>query len=235
MPPNLLKPSLQSGELRCIGSTTYKDTATYSRRTARSSALSRRLTCRSPRSADAVEIMKGLSRSTRSTTTYLHRRGHQGSVELAARYIHDRKAADKSIDVIDEVRRRPDAAHPRQRKSTIDVHDIEEIVARSRASRPRACSKRHTEMLRNIDATSRRSCSARRRRSTTLGAIKLAAPACARQEKQSLLPAGRSDRVGKTEVTRQLGPPARPRAMPLRHVGVHGNAQRSRLIGAPPG
>ena len=108
-----------------------RSTAATSRRTARWSAASRRSTCSSPPIADAVEILKGLKPvyEKHHHVTYTDE-AIEAAVELSARYIHDRKLPDKAIDVIDEVGRRPDAAHARRRKTDHRGHDIEEIVAK---------------------------------------------------------------------------------------------------------
>ena len=101
---NLLKPALQSGALRCIGSTTYKE---YRQHFEKDRALVRRfqkIDVNEPTVADAIEILKGLKpyfeeyHKLKYTNDAI-----KAAVELAARYIHDRKLPDKAIDVIDEV------------------------------------------------------------------------------------------------------------------------------------
>src|SRR5215204_3328944 len=123
---NLLKPSLQSGELRCIGSTTYKE---YRNHFEKDRALVRRfqkIDVPEPSIADAVEIMRGLKP--------VYEKHHhvtfsddaiKAAVELSARYIHDRKLPDKAIDVIDEVGAAQMLHAPDKRKTMIEVSDIE--------------------------------------------------------------------------------------------------------------
>ena len=100
---NLLKPALQSGTLRCIGSTTYKE---YRQHFEKDRALVRRfqkIDVNEPSVEDAVEIMKGL----KPYFEEFHNMNYtneaiRAAVELSAKYIHDRKLPDKAIDVIDE-------------------------------------------------------------------------------------------------------------------------------------
>src|SRR5512139_3629062 len=149
---NLLKPSLQSGELRCIGSTTYKEYRNYFEKDRALVRRFQKIDVPEPSIADAVEIMKGLKPvyEKHHHVTYTDD-AIKASVELAARYIHDRKLPDKSIDVIDEVGAAQMLRTPDMRKSTIEVTDIEEIVAKIARIPPKSVSKDDTEMLRNID------------------------------------------------------------------------------------
>src|SRR3982750_1444465 len=149
---NLLKPSLQSGELRCIGSTTYKEYRNYFEKDRALVRRFQKIDVPEPSIADAVEIMKGLKP--------VYEKHHhvaytddaiKASVELSARYIHDRKLPDKAIDVIDEVGAAQMLRTPDLRKKTIEVTDIEEIVAKIARIPPKSVSKDDTEMLRNID------------------------------------------------------------------------------------
>ena len=140
---NLLKPSLQSGELRCIGSTTYKEYRNYFEKDRALVRRFQKIDVPEPSIADAVEIMKGLKP--------VYEKHHhvsytddaiKASVELSARYIHDRKLPDKSIDVIDEVGaaqmlRTPDDAQVDHRGARTSRRSS----PRSRASRPRACRR----------------------------------------------------------------------------------------------
>src|SRR6185369_1483204 len=149
---NLLKPSLQSGELRCIGSTTYKEYRNYFEKDRALVRRFQKIDVPEPSIADAVQIMQGLKPvyEKHHHVTYTDD-AIKASVELSARYMHDRKLPDKSIDVIDEVGAAQMLRKPEDRKSTIDVHDIEEIVAKIARIPPKSVSKDDTEMLRNID------------------------------------------------------------------------------------
>ena len=127
---NLLKPALQGGKLRCMGSTTYKE---FRQHFEKDRALSRRfqkIDVNEPSVEDAVKILKGSSRISRITTTvaYTPTRSHSGGT--GARYINDRKLPDKAIDVIDEAGAAQHLVSARKRRKTIGVKEIEAVVAK---------------------------------------------------------------------------------------------------------
>ncbi|HRW59420.1 MAG TPA: AAA family ATPase, partial [Defluviicoccus sp.] len=128
---NILKPSLASGTLRCIGSTTYKE---YRNHFEKDRALVRRfqkIDIYEPSIDDSIKILQGLKGCFE---------GHHGvkytaealraAVELSARYINDRKLPDKAIDVIDEVGAARMLHPPHKRRTTVTVRDVEEVVAK---------------------------------------------------------------------------------------------------------
>ena len=127
---NLLKPALASGNIRCIGSTTYKE---YRQFFEKDRALVRRfqkIDVAEPTIPDAIEIVKGL----RPYFEDYHKLKYtdealKAAVELSARYINDRKLPDKAIDVIDETGASQMLLTPENRKQTIDVADIEQTIA----------------------------------------------------------------------------------------------------------
>ena len=235
---NLLKPSLQSGELRCIGSTTYKEYRNYFEKDRALVRRFQKIDVPEPSIADAIEIMKGLKPvyEKHHHVTYTDD-AIKASVELSARYIHDRKLPDKSIDVIDEVGAAQMLRTPDMRKTTIEVHDIEEIVAKIARIPPKSVSKDDTEMLRNIDRDLKTVVFGQDKAIDQLAAaIKLARAGLRSPEKPigSYLLAGPTG-VGKTEVTRQL---ARLLGLELIRFDMSEYMERhsvSRLIGAPPG
>ena len=235
---NLLKPSLQSGDLRCIGSTTYKEYRNYFEKDRALVRRFQKIDVNEPSISDAVEIMKGLKP--------VYEKHHhvsytddaiRASVELSSRYIHDRKLPDKAIDVIDEVGAAQMLRKPEDRKTTIDVPDIEEIVAKIARIPAKSVSKDDTEMLRMIDQDLKRVVFGQDKAINQLAAaIKLARAGLRSPEKPigSYLLAGPTG-VGKTEVTRQL---ARLLGLELIRFDMSEYMERhsvSRLIGAPPG
>ncbi len=235
---NLLKPSLQSGELRCIGSTTYKE---YRNHFEKDRALVRRfqkIDVAEPSVSDAIDIMRGLKPvyEKHHNVSYTDD-AIKASVELSARYIHDRKLPDKAIDVIDEVGAAQMLRTPDQRKKTIEVTDIEEIVAKIARIPPKSVSKDDAELLRNIDRDLKTVVFGQDKAIEHLAAsIKLARAGLRASEKPigSYLLAGPTG-VGKTEVTRQL---ARLLGLELIRFDMSEYMERhsvSRLIGAPPG
>src|SRR6195256_3193146 len=235
---NLLKPSLQSGELRCIGSTTYKEYRNYFEKDRALVRRFQKIDVPEPSMLDAIEIMKGLKP--------VYEKHHhvsytddaiKAAVELSARYIHDRKLPDKAIDVIDEVGAAQMLVAPDMRKSTIEVTDIEEIVAKIARIPPKSVSKDDTEMLRNIDRDLKTVVFGQEKAIDQLSAaIKLARAGLRSPEKPigSYLLAGPTG-VGKTEVARQL---AKLMGVELIRFQMSEYMERhsvSRLIGAPPG
>ena len=128
---NLLKPALASGQLRCIGSTTYKE---YRGHFEKDRALVRRfqkIDVNEPTVEDAIKILTGIKtyyeqhHKVRYTADAI-----KAAVELSARYIGDRKLPDKAIDVIDEVGAAQMLLPESRRKKTITVKDIEAVVAK---------------------------------------------------------------------------------------------------------
>ena len=146
---------------------------------------------------DAIEILKGL----KAVYEKHHHVSYsddaiKASVELSARYIHDRKLPDKAIDVIDEVGAAQMLRKPEDRKSTIELHDIEEIVAKIARIPPKSVSKDDTELLRSIDRDLKTVVFGQDKAIDQLAsAIKLARAGLARAgEADRLLPARRPDR-----------------------------------------
>jgi ATP-dependent Clp protease ATP-binding subunit ClpA len=235
---NLLKPSLQSGELRCIGSTTYKE---YRNHFEKDRALVRRfqkIDVPEPTQSDAIKIMEGL----KPVYEEHHRVSYtddavKAAVELSARYINDRKLPDKAIDVIDEVGAAQMLKSEDQRKKIIDVTDVEEIVAKIARIPPKSVSKDDTEMLNHLERNLKTVVYGQDRAVEQLvAAIKLARAGLRAPEKPigSYLLAGPTG-VGKTEVTRQL---AKLLGLELIRFDMSEYMERhsvSRLIGAPPG
>ncbi|HJQ57490.1 MAG TPA: AAA family ATPase, partial [Vineibacter sp.] len=149
---NLLKPSLQSGDLRCIGSTTYKE---YRNHFEKDRALVRRfqkIDVPEPTQSDAIKIMEGLKPvyEEHHKVSYTDE-AVKAAVELSARYINDRKLPDKAIDVIDEVGAAQMLKTEDQRKKIIDVVDVEEIVAKIARIPPKSVSKDDTEVLNHLE------------------------------------------------------------------------------------
>ncbi len=235
---NLLKPSLQSGELRCIGSTTYKEYRNYFEKDRALVRRFQKIDVEEPTISDAFEIMKGLKPvyEKHHHVTYTDD-AIKAAVELSARYIHDRKLPDKAIDVIDEVGAAQMLRTIDKRKTTIEVSDIEDIVAKIARIPPKAVSKDDTELLRSIDRDLKTVVFGQDKAIDQLAAsIKLARAGLRSPEKPigSYLLAGPTG-VGKTEVTRQL---AKLLGLELIRFDMSEYMERhsvSRLIGAPPG
>ncbi len=154
---NLLKPALQSGGLRCMGSTTYKE---FRQHFEKDRALARRfqkIDVNEPSVPDSIKILQGLKsyfeefHKVRYTNDAL-----KAAVELSSRYMADRKLPDKAIDVIDEVGASQMLLPVSRRKKTVGVRDIEKVIATMARIPPKTVSKDDTEKLRGLDVTLKR-------------------------------------------------------------------------------
>jgi ATP-dependent Clp protease ATP-binding subunit ClpA len=235
---NLLKPALQSGTLRCIGSTTYKE---YRQHFEKDRALVRRfqkIDIKEPSIPDAIDILKGLKpyyedfHKIRYTNQAI-----KTAVELSAKHIHDRKLPDKAIDVIDETGASQMLRPPSRRKKTIGVKEVENTIATMARIPPKSISKSDEEVLANIDQELKRMVFGQDQAIHALtSAIKLSRAGLREPEKPigSYLFSGPTG-VGKTEVARQL---AKSLGVELLRFDMSEYMERhtvSRLIGAPPG
>ncbi|MDX1484713.1 MAG: ATP-dependent Clp protease ATP-binding subunit ClpA [Alphaproteobacteria bacterium] len=235
---NLLKPALQSGSLRCIGSTTYKEYRNYFEKDRALVRRFQKIDINEPSIADTVKILKGLKpyyeehHRVRYTAEAL-----KTAVELAARYIHDRKLPDKAIDVIDEVGAAQMLVPENKRRKVISVKDVEAIVAKIARIPPKTVTNTDKENLRNLDRDLKAVVFGQDKAIETLAsAIKLSRAGLREPEKPigNYLFSGPTG-VGKTEVARQL---ARIMGVELIRFDMSEYMERhtvSRLIGAPPG
>lgn len=235
---NLIKPVLASGDLRCIGSTTYQE---YRGIFEKDRALARRfqkIDVDEPSVDETFEILKGLKSRFEShhqvtyTTSAL-----RAAAELSNRYINDRHLPDKAIDVIDEAGANVQLQSPAKRRKRIDVADVESIVAKIARIPPKKVSVSDTESLRNLDRDLKLVVYGQDAAIDALtAAIRMNRSGLGHEEKPigSFLFTGPTG-VGKTEVTRQL---ARILGMELIRFDMSEYMERhtvSRLIGAPPG
>ncbi|MBM4228172.1 MAG: ATP-dependent Clp protease ATP-binding subunit ClpA [Gammaproteobacteria bacterium] len=235
---NLIKPMLASGEIKCIGSTTYQE---YRGIFEKDRALSRRfqkIDVNEPSVEEAVKILQGLkSRFEEHHDVKYTNQALRSAVELTSRYMNDRHLPDKAIDVIDEAGARQRLAPPSRRKKTIGAFEIEEIVAKVARIPPKTVSTSDKEVLQNLERDLKMVVFGQDEAITTLAtAIKLSRSGLGNPKKPigSFLFAGPTG-VGKTEVTRQL---ARIMGIELIRFDMSEYMERhtvSRLIGAPPG
>ncbi|MBU2705072.1 ATP-dependent Clp protease ATP-binding subunit ClpA [Zooshikella marina] len=235
---NLLKPLLTSGELRCIGSTTFQE---FRGIFEKDRALARRfqkVDVNEPSVEDTFQILKGLKsrfeehHAIKYTDTAL-----KAASELADRYINDRHMPDKAIDVIDEAGAFQRLQPENKRKKTIGVADIETIVAKIARIPPKSVSASDKEVLKNLERNLKMVVFGQSEAIDSLTtAIKLSRAGLKAPEKPvgSFLFAGPTG-VGKTEVSRQL---AEILGIELVRFDMSEYMERhtvSRLIGAPPG
>jgi len=235
---NLLKPSLQSGKLKCMGSTTYKE---FRQHFEKDRALARRfqkIDVGEPSIDDSVKILNGLKpyfeehHEIRFTNEAI-----KTAVDLSARYIHDRKLPDKAIDVIDEAGAAQMILSESRRRKTIGVKEIEEVVAKIARIPPKNVSKNDTQILRDLEKSLKRVVFGQNVAIESLAsAIKLSRAGLREPEKPigNYLFAGPTG-VGKTEVAKQL---ADTLGIELLRFDMSEYMEKhaiSRLIGAPPG
>ena len=235
---NLIKPMLQNGELRCIGSTTFQE---YRGVFEKDRALARRfqkIDITEPTLGEAVAILNGLkSRFEQHHEVQYTSEAIQAAVDLSVKHINDRLLPDKAIDVIDEAGARQRLLPDSARKAVIDLEEIELIVSKMARIPAKQVSASDKDVLKNLDRNLKMLIFGQETAIETLvSAIKLARSGLGQPDKPigSFLFAGPTG-VGKTEVTRQL-------AMQLGVELVRFDMSEymeahsvSRLVGAPPG
>jgi ATP-dependent Clp protease ATP-binding subunit ClpA len=235
---NLLKPALQSGTLRCIGSTTYKE---YRQHFEKDRALVRRfqkIDIKEPSVEDSIEILKGLKPYFEEYHKLKYTNDAvKAAVELSAKYINDRKLPDKAIDVIDETGASQMLVPEAKRKKKITVREVEATVATMARIPPKTISKSDAEVLAAIDKDLKRLVFGQDKAIDALAsAIKLSRAGLREPEKPigCYLFSGPTG-VGKTEVAKQL---AALMGVELLRFDMSEYMEKhtvSRLIGAPPG
>ena len=235
---NLLKPALQSGKLRCMGSTTYKE---YRQHFEKDRALARRflkIDVSEPTAEDAVKILMGL----KSYFEEFHKVTYtdaaiQGAVDLSVRHITDRKLPDKAIDVIDEAGARTKLVEAKKRKKKIGIKEIESVIAKIARIPPKSISRDDEKALKSLPMDLKRMVFGQDKAiEQVTAAVKLARAGLREPDKPigSYLFAGPTG-VGKTEVAKQL---AMTQGLELLRFDMSEYMERhtvSRLIGAPPG
>ena len=235
---NLLKPALASGNLRCIGSTTYKEYRNYFEKDRALVRRFQKIDVNEPSLEDAIKILRGLKTNyERHHKVRYTEEALRGAVELSAKYINDRKLPDKAIDVIDEVGASRMLLPEGQRRKTVTLRDVEEIVAKIARIPPKSVSADDKETLRNLERDLKNMVFGQDVAIDALSAaIKLSRAGLRDAEKPigNYLFSGPTG-VGKTEVARQL---ASTLGIELIRFDMSEYMERhsvSRLIGAPPG
>ena len=235
---NILKPSLASGKLRCMGSTTYKEYRSYFEKDRALARRFQKIDIYEPSVEDTVKILRGLKpyfekfHMVRYTAEAL-----RSAVELSARYINDRKLPDKALDVIDEGGASRMLVPKKKRRKTVTVKDVEKVVAQIARIPPKSVSVDDRKALKNLKRDLKTMVFGQDVAIESLSsAIKLARAGLREPEKPigSYLFCGPTG-VGKTEVARQL---ALTMGVELVRFDMSEYMERhsvSRLIGAPPG
>ena len=235
---NLLKPSLSSGQLKCIGATTFTE---YRGIFEKDAALSRRfqkIDVTEPTVEETVEILKGLkSRFEAHHSVKYAVAALQAAAELSAKYINDRHLPDKAIDVIDEAGAAQQILPPNKRKKTITKTEVEEIVAKIARIPPANVSNDDRGKLKTLDRDLKSVVFGQDKALDVLAsAVKMARSGLGKGDKPigAFLFSGPTG-VGKTEAAKQL---AYIMGIDLIRFDMSEYMERhavSRLIGAPPG
>jgi len=235
---NLLKPALQSGSLRCMGSTTYNE---FRQHFEKDRALSRRfqkIDVNEPSIDDSIKILKGLKPFFESHHEVKYTADAiKSAVDLSARYINDRKLPDKAIDVIDEAGAAQHLLAATKRRKTITPKEIEAVVSKIARIPPKTVSKSDAETLRDLESNLKRVVFGQEAAIDALAAaIKLSRAGLREPEKPigSYLFAGPTG-VGKTEVAKQLASILGVEMLRFDMSEYMEKHSVSRLIGAPPG
>ena len=235
---NIIKPVLASGDLKCIGSTTYQE---YRGIFEKDRALARRfqkIDVSEPSIDETVKILEGLKSrfEEHHHVKYTHQ-SLRSAAELTDRYINDRHLPDKAIDIIDEAGASQRLVPPSKRKKTISVNDIENIIAKVARIPAKNVSTSDKDVMKNLERNLKMVVFGQDEAIGTLtSAIKLSRSGLGNPQQPigAFLFAGPTG-VGKTEVTRQL---AQIMGIELIRFDMSEYMERhtvSRLIGAPPG
>lgn len=235
---NLIKPLLSSGKIRVMGSTTYQE---FSNIFEKDRALARRfqkIDITEPSMDETVQILNGLKPKYEAHHDVRYTaKAVRAAVELAVKYINDRHLPDKAIDVIDEAGARARLMPVSKRKKTVNVADIETVVARIARIPEKSVSASDRDTLKNLDDRLKMLVFGQDNAIEALTeAIKMSRAGLGQDRKPvgSFLFAGPTG-VGKTEVTVQL---AKALGIELLRFDMSEYMERhtvSRLIGAPPG
>jgi ATP-dependent Clp protease ATP-binding subunit ClpA len=235
---NLIKPALASGELRCIGSTTFQE---FRGVFEKDRALARRfqkIDVVEPTVADSVEILKGLkSRFEEHHNVTYSDEALKAAVDLSVKHIPDRLLPDKAIDVIDEAGARQRLLPEDKRTGKVDVGEVEYIVARMARIPQKQVSASDRDVLKSLDRNLKMVIFGQDQAIDTLAsAIKMARSGLGSPDKPigNFLFAGPTG-VGKTEVTRQLALQLGIELVRFDMSEYMEPHSVSRLIGAPPG
>ena len=235
---NLIKPLLSSGKIRVMGSTTYQE---FSNIFEKDRALARRfqkIDITEPSVEETVQIINGLKPKYEAHHDVRYTaKAVRAAVELAVKYINDRHLPDKAIDVIDEAGARARLMPVSKRKKTVNVADIESVVARIARIPEKSVSQSDRDTLKNLGDRLKMLVFGQDKAIEALTeAIKMSRAGLGQDHKPvgSFLFAGPTG-VGKTEVTVQL---SKALGIELLRFDMSEYMERhtvSRLIGAPPG
>ena len=235
---NILKPALASGELRCIGSTTYHDYKSYFERDRALARRFQKIEIPEPSIEESYKILLGLKSHYEKHHGVRYSAGAlRAAVDLSAKHLNDRRLPDKAIDVIDEVGAAVKLMPEEKRKKVVGTKDIEQIVAKIAKIPPRSVSASDRLQIQNLDQELKAVVFGQDQAIQSLASvIKLSRSGLGHPEKPTgcFLFSGPTG-VGKTEVAKQL---ARILGVEFMRFDMSEYMEKhtvSRLIGAPPG
>jgi ATP-dependent Clp protease ATP-binding subunit ClpA len=235
---NILKPALASGDLKCIGSTTYHDYKSYFERDRALARRFQKIEISEPSQDDAIKILEGLKPHYEKHHGVQYSSGAiRAAVKLSAKHINDRRLPDKAIDVIDEIGAAVKLLPADRKRKIIGPKDVEKIVAKIAKVPPRSVSSSDKEQLQNLERDLKLVVFGQDAPIETLAAtIKLSRSGLSHPEKPigCFLFAGPTG-VGKTELAKQL---AKTMGIEFLRFDMSEYMEKhtvSRLIGAPPG
>jgi ATP-dependent Clp protease ATP-binding subunit ClpA len=235
---NLLKPALASGELRCIGSTTFHD---YKQTFERDHALARRfqkIEVHEPSVEDTVRILRGLKKVYEEHHGVVYTpRSLRAAAELSAKHINDRQLPDKAIDVLDEAGARDRMRAEARRRHRVTARDVERVVAKIAKIPERTVSADDEAQLRNLEPELKKVIYGQDGAvEAIVSAIKLSRSGLGAPERPigNFLFSGPTG-VGKTELAKQLARVLGVEFLRFDMTEYQEKHTVSRLIGAPPG
>ena len=237
---NLLKPGLQSGKLRCMGSTTYKEFRQYFEKDRALARRFQKIDVDEPSESECIEILRGLKKQYEDFHGVIYDDGAlEAAVKLSAKHLHDRKLPDKAFDLIDEaaagLKLRPKKAG--DPTPIVTEKHIEECVARMAQIPPKQVSVDDKQALKDLEKDLKKAVFGQDKAIDQVSmAIKMSRAGLREPEKPigSFLFTGPTG-VGKTEVAKQL---AKTLGVAFLRIDMSEYMERhavSRLIGAPPG
>lgn len=235
---NLIKPLLASGELTCMGATTYQE---YRHIFEKDHALARRyqkIDIKEPTIEQTVNILKGLKEKFEEHHGVIYTMSAlQAAAELSEKYLNDKRLPDKAIDVVDEAGAYQNLLPAAKRKKNITIEDVEMVIAKMAHIPPQKISSSDKEQLKNLVQNLKTRVYGQDDAIDALGsAIKLARSGLRDEQKPigSFLFAGPTG-VGKTEVAKQLSEFLGIKLLRFDMSEYMERHSVSRLIGAPPG
>ena len=235
---NLLKPALQAGTLRCIGSTTYEENKNHIEKDRALSRRFQKIDIAEPTVEETVDILNGLKSRYESHHGIKYTKGAiEATAELASRYLNDRYLPDKAIDILDEVGAAFRLSGTVKKRKNVTVRDVESVVSRMARIPAKSSSRSEIRQLKTLQADLQKVIFGQDHAIAALtNAVKRSRAGLGQPETPtgSFLFAGPTG-VGKTEVARQL---ARALSVHFERFDMSEYMEKhavARLIGSPPG